>query len=89
MKPVTFVGQVTQIYRDLTWSGYGRLVPDGHPPDEKPVQIGVEIASALELIAVLPPEAAGNLELGAIVKIVVGTGSAAELAAFEETCARE
>ncbi len=83
MRQVTFVGRVVEIYRELPWSAYGREVPEGHPPDEKPARINLEATGALELAAIVPPEAADDLEVGSIVKVILAHGSEAELAGFE------
>jgi hypothetical protein len=87
MKQVTFVGRVTETYRELPWSAYGRAVPKGHPPDEKPVRVNVEVNGSLELAAILPPQAASDVQVGSIIKVVLAQGSPAELAGFEEAAA--
>ncbi len=83
MKEVRFVGRVVEMYRELPWSAYGRAVPEGHSPDEKPTRISVEVNGSLELAAILPPEAGDDLEVGSVVKVVLAPGTESELAESE------
>ena len=80
MKQVTFVGRVVEMYGELPWSAYGRAVPKGHDPGEKPVRINVEVDGALELAAVLPPDVAKGIEFGSAVKITLGPATEADFA---------
>jgi hypothetical protein len=79
MKSISFVGRVVELYGDLPWSSYGRAVPEGHDPGEKPVRINVEVAGALELAAVIPPDAAKGIEVGAVVRVSLASATEAEL----------
>jgi len=83
MKEVSFVGRVVELYRELPWSAYGRAVPEGHPADEKPTRISVEVDGSLELAAILPPEAGGDLEVGSIVTVVLAPGAESDLEEVE------
>jgi hypothetical protein len=83
MKQVSFVGRVVEMYRELPWSAYGRAVPEGHAPDEKPARLSLEVPGALELAAIVPPEAARNVEVGSIVKVILVGANEDDLAAFE------
>ncbi len=80
MKKISFVGRVVEIYRELPWSAYGRSAPEGHPADEKPTRISLEVNGSLELAAVLPPEVGGDFEVGSAVKIVLAPAAESELA---------
>jgi hypothetical protein len=84
MKHVTFVGRVSEIYRELPWSAYGREVPKGHRADEKPIRMNVEVTGWLELTAIIAPEAGRDIQLGSIVKVVLGPGTEADVAEFED-----
>jgi len=85
MKQVTFVGRVVELYGELPWSSYGRPVPKGHDPGENPMRINVEVDGALELAAVLPPDAAKGIEVGSVVKISLAPGTEADLGKYEES----
>jgi hypothetical protein len=79
MKEVSFVGHVVELYRELPWSAYGRAVPEGHPEDEKPTRISLEVDGSLELAAILPPEAGDDLEVGSMVKVVLAPCAESDL----------
>ncbi len=83
MKEVRFVGRVVDLYRELPWSAYGRAVPEGHPADEKPTRISVEVDGSLELAAILPPEAGDDLEVGSVVKVVLAPCAESDLEEVE------
>ncbi|MFI5352878.1 MAG: hypothetical protein ACHQZS_07930 [Candidatus Binatales bacterium] len=83
MKKVSFVGRVVELYRELPWSAYGRAVPEGHPEDEKPTRISLEVDGSLELAAILPPEAGEDLEVGSIVKVVLAPCAESDLEEVE------
>lgn len=84
MKQISFVGRVVELWAGTPWSGYGRGVPKGHPPDECPVRINVEVDGALELAAILPPDVAKEVETGSVVKVILAPGTDAELTKYQE-----
>jgi hypothetical protein len=85
LKQTVFVGRVVEMYRELPWSAYGRSVPKGHPPDEKPARLSVEVDGSLELTAILPPDAARDLEVGSIIKVVIAPSTDSELMEFRQS----